>query len=58
MAMPKPIDTPVRKSITLPKSLWDEIVALRFELKISTEAEAVRRIVTAGIKAEWRRAKK
>jgi metal-responsive CopG/Arc/MetJ family transcriptional regulator len=41
-----------RKSVTLPDSLWDEIADYRHNQRISSEAEALRRIIRAGLDAE------
>ena len=49
--MPDPVDNPIRKTVTLPGSVWDRVAAMRFDHRISTEAEAVRRIVVAGLEA-------
>lgn len=45
-----PPDMPVRKSVTLPKSMWDDIADFRFSQRIATEAEAVRRLIQTALK--------
>lgn len=42
-------DPPVRKTVTLPASMWRRVASYRFSNEISTEVEAVRRIVEAGL---------
>lgn len=49
-----PHDPPERKSIGLPRSIWQEIADYRFGERITTENEAVRRLVLEGLKI-WRR---
>lgn len=50
--MKKPAtDPPIRKSVTMPASLWLDIAELQQKERCTTEAEAVRRIVIAGIRA-------
>ena len=41
----------MRKSVTLPASMWLEIADYRFSERIGTEAEAVRRLVQSALKA-------
>ena len=48
-------DPLVRKSVSLRKSVWDEIEAYKQEEKLGSEAEAVRRLVLDQLKAERRR---
>ncbi len=43
------MDKTSRKSITLPDTLWAAITEFRFEQRIGTEAEAVRRLLLTGI---------
>ncbi len=51
MARP-PNPAPVaRKSIAIPVYLWDAIADYRFAERIPSEAEAVRRVIRAGIHA-------
>ena len=46
------IDPPKRKTVTLPESLWGEVAEFRHGLRIGTEAEALRRLIQSGLKAE------
>lgn len=46
---PEPV---TRKSVTLPDSLWAEVSEFRFSERIGSEAEAVRRLIQAGLRAE------
>jgi hypothetical protein len=57
MAAPED-DPPVRKSVSVPQSTCDEIVNLRISERIGTEAEAIRRLIQSGLRAEARKAKK
>ena len=41
-----------RKSVTLPASIWEAIDRFRFGEHIGTEAEALRRLLLAGLRAE------
>jgi metal-responsive CopG/Arc/MetJ family transcriptional regulator len=51
-------DPPLRKSVTLPESLWQEVLEFRHGERISTEAEALRRLIQEGLRAEARKAKR
>jgi hypothetical protein len=44
-------DPPERKTVVMPQSMWRDIRDFRKTERISTEAEALRRVVTAGLKA-------
>lgn len=46
---PEPV---TRKSVTLPNSMWAEVAEFRFSERIGSEAEALRRLVQAGLRAE------
>jgi hypothetical protein len=50
--MSTPDDPPIRKTVTLPASMWKAVSDYRFSERIGTEAEALRRIVAAGLRAE------
>lgn len=50
---PEPV---TRKSIALPDTLWDAVSDYRHGQHIPSEAEAVRRLVQAGLDAEAKRA--
>jgi len=52
MGRPPPPEAVGRKSITLPLSLWERISIYRHANRISTEADAVRRVLQAGLDAE------
>lgn len=41
-----------RKTMALPQSLWAEVSEYRHVERIGTEAEALRRLVQAGLRAE------
>jgi len=47
-----------RKSVTLPDSLWEAVREYRFAARIASEAEAVRRLLLAGLRAEKKATKK
>lgn len=56
MGRPPPPAPVARKSITLPQSMWDAVNDFRFAERIGSEAEAVRRLLQAGLDAEERKA--
>lgn len=56
-AQDAPTDPPVRKSVSLPKSMWDEIAEYRFTQRITTEAEAVRRLLQLALRGAGKRAR-
>ncbi|GAC1649858.1 MAG: hypothetical protein NVS4B8_23700 [Herpetosiphon sp.] len=41
----------VRKSVSLPADLWEDVLTLQHAERIVSQAEAMRQIVVAGIKA-------
>jgi hypothetical protein len=41
----------IRKLVSLPQSMWDDIGTYRAQERIRTEAEAVRRLLTNALKA-------
>ncbi len=56
MGRPPPPEAVGRKSITLPLSLWERISIYRHANRINAEADAVRRLLQAGLDAEERHA--
>ncbi len=58
MTKPAPPEPSTRKSVTLPDSMWQEIADYRFAERIGSEAEAVRRLILVGLRAEKRKAAK
>ena len=42
---------PVRKALQFTAEQWEQVRAFRFEQKIDTEAEAIRRLIAAGLRA-------
>jgi len=44
-------DPPVRKSVTMPASMWRNIAEFQSAERITTEAEALRRVVVAGLRS-------
>jgi hypothetical protein len=42
---------PVRKALQFTAEQWEQVRAFRFEQKIGTEAEAIRRLIELGLKA-------
>lgn len=56
MGKPAPPEPTARKSVSLPASLWERLSEFRHENRIGSEAEAIRRIVLAGLDAEAKRA--
>lgn len=53
MAREKEMDT--RKIVSLPAALAKAIEDFRFEERIATEAEAIRRLIEAGLEARGRK---
>jgi hypothetical protein len=49
--MPDLPNDQIRKTVALPRSLWDDVAEVRFGQRIGTESEAVRRIMAAGVEA-------
>jgi hypothetical protein len=41
---------PIRKSVTMPTHMWDAVAQFQKTESIATEAEALRRVVLAGIR--------
>lgn len=52
LRMGKAPEPGTRKSVTLPNSMWVEVAEFRFLERIGSEAEALRRLVLAGLRAE------
>jgi len=44
-------DTTVRKIVSLPKELWEEVSDYRFDNRLGTEADALRRLIQLGLDA-------
>lgn len=55
MSKPPPLEPLARKSISLPESLWKEVEDFRFAERIGSEAEALRRLIQSGLRAETKR---
>lgn len=47
-----------RKTVALSDEMWREIAEFRFAERIGTEAEAIRRLLQSGMRAEAKKAKK
>lgn len=47
-----PPEKPVRKVVPLPPSMWKRVDEWRFEQRIRTEFEAVRRLIERGLSAD------
>ena len=45
-----PTDPPERKSVAMPRTMWQDIAKFQATERITTEAEALRRIVLAGLR--------
>jgi hypothetical protein len=52
LSMPVNADTTVRKMLSIPRELWQAIEDYRFERRIKTESEALRKLIEAGLRAE------
>lgn len=50
--MPESPDPVIRKTVSLPASVWREIEDYQFEKRIKRDAEAVRRLIARGLEAE------
>ena len=48
---------PVRKALQFTAEQWEKVRAFRFDHKISTEAEAVRRLIDFGLEATKQQSK-
>lgn len=42
----------IRKTVSLPPSLWERVADYRFTKRISAESEAVRRLIIAGLEVD------
>jgi hypothetical protein len=49
--MARDTKTTMRKSLTLPKELWDAVTDYRFNQRIGTEAEAIRQLLQSALDA-------
>lgn len=49
--MPDPTDQIVRKSVSLPSSLWALIDDYRFQNRIRSDADTIRRLIEIGLDA-------
>jgi len=49
--MSEPTDAPIRKTVSLPASLWQQIEDFQFENRIKRDAEAVRTLIQRGLEA-------
>lgn len=52
MARPRVLDDATRKMVSLPADLAKAIEDYRFNSRLKTEAEAIRRLIAAGLKAQ------
>jgi len=48
--MPRPSTAPVRKQVSLPAEIAKAVDDYRFDRRISTESEAIRRLIELGVK--------
>jgi hypothetical protein len=55
MSRPPPLEPLARKTISIPVSLWEEVMEYRHNERIGTEAEALRRLIQSGLRAETRK---
>ena len=44
-------DPPIRKTVSLPASVWQQIEDYQFEHRVKRDTEAVRQLVELGLKA-------
>ena len=52
MARPSVLGTVKRRMVSLPEELSERVDDYRFENRITTESEAIRRLIEAGLKAK------
>ncbi len=52
MARPKTLDDATRKMVSLPRPLAEAVEHYRFNSRIKTESEAIRRLIEAGLAAQ------
>lgn len=55
MSKPKPPEPMLRKTVTLPESVWTEVEGYRLSQGIGSQMETLRRLVQAGLRAERKR---
>jgi metal-responsive CopG/Arc/MetJ family transcriptional regulator len=55
MSRPPPLEPLARKTISIPESLWEEISEYRHNERIGSEAEAIRRLLQSGLRAETKK---
>lgn len=58
MSKPKEPQPSTRKSVTLSDEMWEEIASFRHGERIGSEAEAIRRLLQSGLRAEAKKARK
>ena len=56
--MPAKADTTVKKLLALSRDLWEKFETFRFEQRIKSESDALRRLIEAGLAAQKPRVKK
>jgi len=44
-------DPPIRKTVSLPTSLWQQIEDFQFQHRVKRDAEAVRQLIELGLRA-------
>jgi hypothetical protein len=49
--MPASTDPPVRKTVSLPASVWKQVEDFQFSHRIKRETEAMRRLIQLGLAA-------
>jgi hypothetical protein len=49
--MPDEKDTIIRKTVSLPASLWQRIEDFQFSARVKRDTEAVRRLIELGLQA-------
>lgn len=51
VSMPVNPETTVRKSVAMPRALWERVRAWRFQNEVNTKSEALCRLIEAGLDA-------
>jgi hypothetical protein len=58
MSKPKPPEPMIRKSVTLPESLWASVAEFRLSEQIGSEMETLRRLIQSGLRAEAKKVRR
>jgi Arc/MetJ-type ribon-helix-helix transcriptional regulator len=56
IGMPTQPEKPIRKSVSLPATMWEDVEEYRVKERIATASETIRRLVHAALRREKRKA--